>query len=203
MKTKKLISLCAIFLLIFVLILLGVSFNLFVGLDNSVNSFMLKTQNPFIVDFSNTISTMFGVTSVVIVSLNLTIYFFYKFPKIEPIFFASSMLFTGIIMYALKSSIQRPRPLNALVHETTFAFPSSHAATSIVFFGLLTYLILRKSKSKALKSLSIPVSIFIVLIISFARLCLNVHWMTDVLGGLAIGAAILTGSIFVRKSLEK
>ena len=106
------------------------------------------------------------------------------------------------MVFILKEIVQRARPLNILITETGFAFPSGHATISLIFFGIITYLIFKNRKSKTLKQTALIASILAVLIIGLSRLILNAHWFTDVLGGFALGAVILTICILFRKKLN-
>ena len=75
-----------------------------------------------------------------------------------------------------------PRELR-LVTQEGYSFPSGHAQGSTVFWGFLAL----KFKERWAWWLS---GIMIALI-SFSRIYLGVHWPIDILGGLAIGFALL------------
>ncbi|MDD5192540.1 MAG: phosphatase PAP2 family protein [Candidatus Nanoarchaeia archaeon] len=197
---KTLIWVNIISLLVFILILLGVLYNFGLSkIDFIVNSFMPSIENNFLTSLSIAVSFIFDINVVIIISLILSAYLWIKFSKKDSVLFIFTMGLNGGVLYILKEAIQRARPLNALVSEGNFAFPSAHASTAVVFFGLLIYLIYKKNKLKNLKLVSLIVSIFMVLLICFARLYLNVHWFSDVLGGVVIGIFILTGCIILRK----
>ena len=190
-------------LLVFIGILLGALYNLgFNSIDFSLNSFMSTIENSLLTNLSIAVSFIFDINSIIIISLILSAYLWVKFSKKDSIFFILTIMLGGGVAYILKDIIQRARPLNSLVTETSFAFPSGHATIAVVFFGLLIYLIFKKSKSKNLKLSALLISVFLVLLICFARLYLNVHWFSDVLGGIAIGLFILTGSILIVERLK-
>jgi len=202
MKIKKeLILVNLISLIIFVLILIEVLSNgLLVNLDLFLNSWNV-TKNIFLVDISKIIDLVFDSWSIIIISLFLSIFLCFKYSKKEGAFFSLVILLNAALIYLIKEIVQRARPQNALIPGSNFAFPSGHTATAVAFFGLLIYLILRKAKSKKIKVASIWISILIVLLIGFTRLYLNLHWLTDVLGGLALGIFILTCCIILKNIL--
>ncbi len=71
--------------------------------------------------------------------------------------------------------------------EESFAFPSGHAQTSLVFWGYLA-LILMTWRAR--------IAAFVaVLLIGVSRIYLGQHWPLDVLGGWLIGAAWLAGGV--------
>lgn len=208
MKTSKnlktLIWTNIISLLVFIVVLLEVVYSGFlVKLDPIVNSFMLSIRNVFLTNLSIAVSFIFDIKITIIISLILSCYLWIRHSKKDSILFIFAMGLNAGVLYLLKEVIQRARPLNALVTETSFAFPSAHAAVGIVFFGLLIYLISKKKESKALEWITVFVSILMVLLICFARLYLSVHWFSDILGGIAIGMFVLTGSILLKKGFDK
>ncbi|MDP3027237.1 MAG: phosphatase PAP2 family protein [Nanoarchaeota archaeon] len=202
--SKTLVWINIISLLVFIFILIEVIYNGFlVRLDPIISSFIFSIKNDFLTNLSIAVSFIFDIKSVIIISLILSAYLWVKLSKKDSMLFIFAMILNGGILYMLKELIQRARPLNSLVAESSFAFPSAHASTAIVFFGLLIYLISKKKESKNLKLNVILISIFMILLICFARLYLNVHWLSDVLGGIAIGIFILTGCILLKEFFDK
>ena len=200
--SKTLVWINIISLLVFIFILIEVFYNGFlVRLDPIISSFMPSIQNDFLTNLSIAVSFIFDIKSVIIISLILSAYLWARFSKKDSMLFISAMVLNGGILYILKELIQRARPLNSLVAESSFAFPSAHTSTAIVFFGLLIYLTSKKKESKNLKLNALWISIFMILLICFARLYLNAHWFSDVLGGIAIGMFILTGCIILREKM--
>jgi undecaprenyl-diphosphatase len=190
------------FISIVVFIVLMVSFknSFFSRIDSSVNFFMTQIQGNFFVGFSKVIAFVFDEVSLIIISLIIALYLWIKVSKKDAVFLGFTMILGGAAIYTLKELVQRARPLNEVVSETGFAFPSGHATIAVIFFGLLIYLAFKeKSKMKTVISL---ISAFMIVLISFTRLYLNVHWFTDVLAGLALGTFILTGSIILRERIR-
>jgi membrane-associated phospholipid phosphatase len=71
--------------------------------------------------------------------------------------------------------------------EESFAFPSGHAQTSVVFWGYLALILMRRRV--------VALAVAAVLLIGFSRIYLGQHWPLDVLGGWLIGAAWLAGGV--------
>lgn len=89
---------------------------------------------------------------------------------------------------------QRPDIFIRAVTENSFSFPSGHATMAIIFYGFITYLILRNIKSKKFKISSICLFAITVIAIDLSRLYLGVHYFTDVIAGNLVGAiALLVG----------
>jgi undecaprenyl-diphosphatase len=163
-------------------------------IDTATNTLMQSIQTPTPVSLSKFISTIADPIVLTIIALIVVAILYLKKSKKEAILLATATITTAIIIKLLKQVIQRPRPLNALIQETSYSLPSGHATIAVVFFGLIAYLITTKKHK-----LTAIITTLIILIISFTRLYLNVHWLTDVIAGLILGTIILTISITIYK----
>lgn len=109
----------------------------------------------------------------------------------------------GVAIYKpLKHFVLRARP-DASLHLVTqggYSFPSGHSVTSIVFCGLLLYLIQKYCKNEKLKTVLSWICGILALVIGPSRIYVGVHWPTDVLAGWCLGGAILIIAILI---LEK
>jgi undecaprenyl-diphosphatase len=86
---------------------------------------------------------------------------------------------------------------------TNFGFPSGHAMSGFVFYGLLTYLIWKTDLDKRYKYLIGCFLILFCLLIGFSRVYLRVHYLSDVAAGFCIGCAWLALSIGLMERLKK
>ena len=91
----------------------------------------------------------------------------------------------------LKAQYGRPRPPVALVEEVTGSFPSGHAvAGAVVAISLVIVLV---QPGAARRNLEIAAAGFAVAMAG-SRVYLGAHWLTDVFGGVALGAACAIGA---------
>jgi undecaprenyl-diphosphatase len=102
----------------------------------------------------------------------------------------------ALLVTITKTLIQSPRPLNGLVYDTGFSFPSGHVTASVVFCGLLTYFAWQHWKSLRAKTVSGALATAMVSIVAFDRIYLNVHWFSDVLGACFFGLFWLTFALW-------
>lgn len=91
----------------------------------------------------------------------------------------------------LKSAYGRPRPAVALVEEATGSFPSGHAVAGAVV--AISLVIVFVQPGPARRNLEIAAAGFAVLMAG-TRVYLGAHWLTDVFGGVALGAACAIGA---------
>lgn len=88
-----------------------------------------------------------------------------------------------------KLIFHRVRPLDvAYYQEENFSFPSGHSTTAMALYGLLTYFLMRNSKSARQRITVFLMGVIIVLLVGFSRIYLGVHFLSDVLGGFILGA---------------
>ena len=78
------------------------------------------------------------------------------------------------------------------------SFPSGHMLRTVVVYGLLAFVIRRLSPSSRVRTLAVAGAIAVVVLMAFDRLYLDVHWESDVIGGLVLGAiALLAGTVWL------
>ena len=83
------------------------------------------------------------------------------------------------------------------------SFPSGHSTVNAVLYGFLVFLVVRDIRPAA----RLPVILCAATLVGLdgvSRLYLGAHWLSDVAGGLAFGAALLSllGMLYVRGRTE-
>ena len=109
-----------------------------------------------------------------------------------------------VVNYVMKLSFHRLRPPNPLIDKLeNFSFPSGHATSAFIFYGLLTYLVWKTKIPKLYKYIIGTTLILFSLLIGFSRIYLRVHYPSDVLAGICIGFAWLILSVWLFEKLKK
>lgn len=120
------------------------------------------------------------ITLVIIILIILNYYKLY----IQMIFLSISIIGNSIIFLLIKEIIQRERPISQLIEISGYSFPSGHATLSTTLAFSL-YLIL---KDKVIyNKLLLIICIIFPLLISFSRVYLCVHYLSDIIAGIALG----------------
>jgi membrane-associated phospholipid phosphatase len=68
------------------------------------------------------------------------------------------------------------------------SFPSGHMVRSVIVYGLIAFVVRRLAPWPEARALAIPIAVALLLIEAFDRLYLDVHWESDVIGGVLLGA---------------
>lgn len=93
----------------------------------------------------------------------------------------------------VKAIVARPRPLGSApgIAGVIYSYPSGHAFEDLIIFGMMALRGWRSHKPLWLRALVAVLVIAEVALVSIARLALDLHYPSDVLGGLLSGLAIL------------
>ncbi|MGA7563146.1 MAG: phosphatase PAP2 family protein [Desulfobaccales bacterium] len=102
----------------------------------------------------------------------------------------------------LKTFFHRARPLPQLVPEHGYSFPSGHSFHSMALYGFIIYLTWKLVRTSWLRSLIFILCALLILLIGFSRIYLNVHWLTDVLGGFCSGFSWLMINILALEIIK-
>jgi hypothetical protein len=84
----------------------------------------------------------------------------------------------------------------ALSHATGFAFPSGHATDAAAVYGMLAVLLARPGRPAA-RVAAVAGAGGLVGLVGLSRLYLGVHWLTDVVAGVGLGAIWIASLIAV------
>ncbi len=74
------------------------------------------------------------------------------------------------------------------------SFPSGHVVRAVVVYGLLAFVIRRLAPWPWARALALPAAVVLIVVVAFDRLYLDVHWESDVVGGLLLGAIALVSA---------
>ena len=99
-----------------------------------------------------------------------------------------AMIGDALLVDLFKNVVMSPRPLNGIVAASGYSFPSGHTTGSVVFFGILMYFVWKNYSSFKVKALTSGLYVSITAIVGFDRIYLNVHWVSDVVGSIFLGA---------------
>ena len=86
---------------------------------------------------------------------------------------------------------ERPSPLGGIRQAGGYSFPSGHALGSLVFFGVLAYLVWHLTRRPLPSLLAVVGSGIVTALVGYSRVVLRQHHTGDVLSGYGLGAAWL------------
>jgi membrane-associated phospholipid phosphatase len=108
------------------------------------------------------------------------------------------------VNYFMKISFERTRPANPLVEPLqNFSYPSGHATSGFIFYGLLVYLVWKSGIANIYKNIIAIVLILFSILIGFSRIYLRLHYTSDVIAGFCIGFIWLLLCVWLMEYLKK
>ncbi len=105
--------------------------------------------------------------------------------------FAVTLFAVTLAVDHVKDLIARPRPDDPLVQAYGYSFPSGHAFSSTVSYGLLAIVAWRSDLPLAYRRLIVAAAVILVGLIGCSRVALGVHYPTDAVAGWIGGVAVL------------
>jgi len=95
----------------------------------------------------------------------------------------------GLITTTIKNLADRVRPeLNPIAETLGPSFPSAHSSWSAAFFAAAA-LLLGRGRSQRARAILAGVAAALIVVMAGSRVLLGVHWLSDVIAGVAIGLA--------------
>jgi undecaprenyl-diphosphatase len=114
--------------------------------------------------------------------------------RLLPVWVAATSGLGTAVQQGLKAAVDRDRPRwpDPVDSAGYAAFPSGHALSVTVAFGLLGWLLALHGAGRRTRTAVLVIGAVSALGVGFTRLFLGVHWFSDVVGGWLIGVAIVT-----------
>jgi membrane protein DedA with SNARE-associated domain/membrane-associated phospholipid phosphatase len=101
----------------------------------------------------------------------------------------AGMTLSSIGIHEIKVAVDRPRPLEPLSHYSGSSFPSGHATHSVLYVWLSVMTVVRLRPGMARGAAVVAGGIALTILVGLSRVYLNVHYLSDVSAGWALGAA--------------
>lgn len=165
------------------------------SLDIFIQNYFALSRTPVLTEYMLVISTFLDFSYKFILVILCVAYLIYLVRGLSYAWlFVASLFAGGLVGFILKNLFNVSRPLDSVILESSKSFPSNHAVVATIFFGMLMY-IFDKHLSRNQRIIFNIFCTASILAVSFSRIYLGVHWLSDVLGGIFLGGAVLLVSI--------
>jgi undecaprenyl-diphosphatase len=160
------------------------------GIDNSVAKWGNAHASTFSTHGLNAITQLGSVYVVAVLCIVLAIVETIKERTVWVVaLIAAVMLGEELLVSIIKQLADRVRPaFNPAAATLGPSFPSGHSATSAAFYATAALLIGRH-RARLSRAALIGIAVGIAVAVASSRVLLDVHWLTDVIAGLALGWA--------------
>lgn len=185
-----------------------ISGDTFVSFDQWVVRHMLHLRTIHLTSFMEAVTKLGGIIIIVPSGLLAAGYLLLKRQSNAAYGLAIAVIGGIILNNFLKILLQRPRPISesTLIAVSGWSFPSGHAMNSMIFYGMISYLVVLYIRSWTMKIIAIVSGSSIVFLIGLSRIYLQVHYVSDVMAGFACGlfwlCVCITGMEITKKRRE-
>ena len=158
----------------------------FVAVYYPTNEFDVITSNLLQIKIlgqtAKIISTIFNDKILLLIMVLLSAFLFWIKEAKKAIFIFFSAGFGGLILFIIKYTVQRARPLPEVF--SGYSFPSGHSTIIVVFFVSLLFIINKKE-------FLLILAIFAIIAVPVSRVVLGAHFISDVVAGLLLGSIVV------------
>ena len=161
-----------------------------VDLDNSIGRWGVDHASSWSTEALQLVTELGSSLLIVPATLLLAVVEYRRVPnKWMPVFLAAVVAGEIILVNTIKALLDRLRPDFYEITETLGpSFPSGHAGLAAAFYAAAALVLARKRSSRT-RSLLAGGAVAIAVAVACSRVLLGVHWMSDVIAGLAFGWA--------------
>jgi membrane-associated phospholipid phosphatase len=146
-------------------------------------------QTPMLVDVAKVVTVLGAYPTTVIAALATAIWAVSHRHRVAAVGLVAGVLLSDVAVHAAKDAYDRPRPSASLVETSLSAYPSGHALQSVTWIACAIVLV-RGGAGWASRIAAVTVAIAIVAAVCATHVFLRADYLTDVLGGVALGVAV-------------
>ncbi len=163
------------------------------AVDANAGMWLHARATPLVSDAMAAVSFFGAPTTLTIVAVAGSLLLLYRRRRSEAATLSTVVLGGNFLNFCLKHLIQRGRPVfdDPIFSLPTYSFPSGHAMASTVFYGLLSSYALAHARQRYAAYIGVAAAVFMVALVSFSRVYLGLHYLSDVTAGIAEGIAWL------------
>src|SRR5829696_8830082 len=161
------------------------------SIDDRWYGLVQRTHAPFREAASRTLDVAFGTTPDWTVRVAVTAQLLRNQRWTALIGWAGTVALGEVSVGPLKSVVDRPRPGAPMTRTTMASYPSGHAlAAATTAPGVVIALVPPGPARRRLLAVAVPLASATAL----SRTSLNAHWLSDVVGGFALGTGYALGA---------
>jgi undecaprenyl-diphosphatase len=161
------------------------------GIDSVILLAVAKRRTPWLTAAAVDVTALGSITLVVLFSAFTLLVLLVLRDRMGALQLLASSAGAGVLTIATKDFIERIRPAEAqqLIAVSGFSYPSGHSVSAAALYltiAIVSSRYVRHSGVRAAIFLAVPV---VLIMVGASRLYLGVHYATDVVSGLSLGAA--------------
>lgn len=157
-------------------------------LDHWIQGYLERNRDSSVLALMNAASSFFDPLNFFVFAAFFEAALFVRRHTREAVFSSASLAFAFLLDWSAKLLVASDRPFAPDAATLGWSFPSGHTTLATAFF-LGIYLIVRHYFKDDIQKVALAVlAVILSLIVGLSRLYLGLHWFSDVVGGLLLGA---------------
>ena len=161
-----------------------------VDIDNDVGQWGVDNATKWSTDALQLVTELGGTYFVVGALILVAVLEYLRVPnRWVPVFLVTAVAGEIVVVNTIKEILDRVRPtFNPIAETLGPSFPSGHSGLAAAFYAAAA-LVLARRRSPRTRALLAGGAVAIAVAVACSRVLLGVHWMSDVMAGLALGWA--------------
>ena len=164
------------------------------ALDVAARRWTDAWTTPLVAEAMEVVTVLGSIPVTLALLLGLALWWMRRDQRRAAWVLTASVAAAELTLTALKFGFGRMRPAAPGLLLPDASFPSGHAFHAAFAYGLLALALGRRLQHRGLRAALGTLALSIVLLVGSSRLALDVHYATDVLGGLLLGGAWLAAT---------
>jgi len=156
-------------------------------IDRWINIHINEVKTPMLNELMIMITSLDGGVGILTFSIGSMLFLAYKKWYRDLWFYLLSVGGATIAFISIKLIVQRVRPGSDLLQVSGYSFPSGHATMATAVALAMYFIFIKRVHLASLRILLLFVCTAWVFIISFSRVYLDMHWVSDVIAGFGLG----------------
>lgn len=161
-----------------------------VEVDTSVGQWGVDHASHVSTDGLQVVTNLAGTWTVVALIAVVALVEYLRVPnRWVPVFLVAVVVGDVVIVNAIKYTLDRVRPtFNPIAETLGPSFPSGHSATAAAVYAAIALVVARR-RSPRVRALLAGAAAAVAVAVAASRVLLGVHWLSDVVAGVAFGWA--------------
>lgn len=176
--------------------------NLVTRFDDRVANWMVDNRTGFLNDAATWCSYLADSYYKIGVSVLIFLAFLWVWRRwYEAVYIGLPLVFEASAFIVITHLVSRDRPdvEQLITSEITTSFPSGHVAAATVY-AAIAVIVFKHTRATWARSVAVVLVVIVPLLVAWARVYQGVHFLTDALAGIALGATslVITDRVLAR-----
>lgn len=173
-----------------------------VVIDRWISMHINAVQTPLFNTVMLALTNFNGTIGISVFSAGMVLWFLSKKWYEELWFYLVSVMGANAAFVTIKMIVQRLRPDSDLLSLSTYSFPSGHATMATAMAMAVYFIFSQRVHRVSVRVCLLAFCISWIVLISFSRVYLDVHWLSDVIAGIGLGLFWVSFVVLVKRFMH-